>query len=482
LNTFAQTFSRTISILIGIISVTLLTRYLGPSGYGQFNTALVFVSFLSVLGDLGVQSILVRELAQNPEHKEKILGNVFIWRLISVILMFIIIVTISRFMPYANVVKLVIIIESARSVISLFRSYFASLPQWKLRLDLAAWAEIAGRVAYLVILLLVIHFKFGLIALFGFMFVAYLADFTFMYFSFKSLGGVVKWQLDPVFLKAFLKESIILGLASILGTIHYQIDTLILSVIKPAHDVGIYGAAYNVFGSIVVLPSLFLTAVFPRYSELAKGKESWFEFFDFSVFLMWVAVLPIALFTFFFAAYIIKVVGGSLFLQSTLPLKILALALIGAFVYAPFVNMAIALRKQRQIVFSTGVAVIVNVGLNLILIPRYTYVGAAIATLVSESVIFLVILVIFHKFLQFKIKFWQWLKALLPMVLVIPFWFLAQHFLTLNIFGSQRLLIEFLEVGFIFVLSMAIYLVVAFALRLLPKQLFKEIIKPDVKA
>jgi O-antigen/teichoic acid export membrane protein len=482
LNTFAQTFSRVISILIGIVSVTLLTRYLGPAGYGQFSTALVFVSFLSVLGDLGVQSILVRELSQNPEHKEKILGNVFIWRLFSAFLMFLVIVGVSRFMPYDGIVKLVIIIESARSAISLFRAYFTAVPQWKMRLDLAAWGEIIGRVSYLVILLLVVHFKLGLVALFGFMFIAYLSDLIFMYFSFKRIGGVVKLRLDPQFLKAFLKESIILGLASILGTIHYQIDTLILSVIKPAHDVGIYGAAYAVFGSLVVLPGIFLAAIFPRYSELAKSGKSWTEFFDFSLFLMWVAVLPLAFFTFLFAPYVIKVIGGSLFTQSVLPLQILAFALIGGFVAAPFASMAIALRKQKQVVFATAVAVLVNVGLNLILIPRYTYVGAAIATLVSENVVFLTFLFLFYKLMRFKINFWLWLKALLPLFLLVPFWFLIKYFLPLNAFSGQGLVMKFLEIGFVFVTSMALYLAMVLGFGLVPKKLFKEIIKPNVKA
>ncbi|MDD3774138.1 MAG: flippase, partial [Patescibacteria group bacterium] len=439
LGTLAQFISQAISVLVGIVSVSILTRYLGPTGYGYFNTTLVFVSFLSVLGDMGVQAILARELSQNPEEKQKIkiLGNVFVWRIISIFIMFFFIASISRFMPYAPLVKILILIEGARASIALLRGFFITLPQVKMRLDLSAWGTIILRLSYLLSVVAVFYFDLGITVLFFLMAICSLLDIIYLYFAFKRLGGVIKLQFDLKFIKAFLRESLVLGFASVLGTIHYQIDTIILSVIKPAYDVGIYGAAYNVFTNIIVVPGIFMNTIFPRYAELAHNRKSWIKFFDFSLFLLWLLALPIALFIFMFAPYIIKIVGGGQFVNSVLPLQILSFALIGAFAFTPFVYMAIALRRQKQIIFVAAIAVIVNVALNLILIPRYTYVGAATATLVSETLSFLVFAFVFFKYLKFKINFFLWLKALLPALLLLIFWIALKLVLPLDFFITQ---------------------------------------------
>jgi len=479
--TFYQAISQLISVLVGVVSTVLLTRYLGPRGYGQFNTAIAFVGFFSVLGDLGVQAILAKDLSQNFKQKEKILGNVFVWRLISAVLMFMLIVGISRFMPYDEVVKFVIIIEGLRVTLYLFRSYFVVIPQVKMRMDLSALGFLISRLLYLGGVVLVVSLNLTLVYLFYLMFLAYMFDLIFMYFSFKKLGGVIILQFDKVFLKKFLSASVVLGVASVLGTVHHRIDTLILSVLKPSYDVGIYNVAYSVFFNFVVLPSLFLAVIFPRYSELAKKDKEWFGFFNFSLSLLWMVALPIAIFGFLFAPHLVMVIGGAEFGKSVLPLQILAFAIISTYVSAPFIQMAIALGKQNLLVLVTAFAVFVNVGLNAVLIPHYTYIGAAAATLISETSAFLLILWCFKK--QFGINFdiSIWFKSLIPLAIVSLFWYGLRMLLPLNILTHQSLIIEFLEIAAIFGVVFALYIILLGVFNLVPREMFREIIKTNEK-
>jgi len=484
LNTFAQVISRFFSIAVSIISVIVLTRYLGTTGYGQFNTALVFVGFLSVLGDLGTYQILIRELSQtsvkDETKRKQILGNVFSWRVISAFLMFVFIVGASRLMPYDQVVKLAIIIESARSSIYLLRIFFVALPQINLRLDLSAWGEILGRFLYLLAVVSIAYFRLNLIMLFIFSLVAFSVETIYMAVVFRKMRGEFRFYFDWSFLKTFLKESLVLGFASVIGNVHFSVDTILLSIMKPAADVGIYSAAYRVFSIWVGLPALFLAAIFPRYSVLAKT-INWRNFFRRSLNILWIAAWPFTLFTFIFAPHITQMLGGTDFKQSVIPLSFLSFALLGGFMASGFSQMVIALHKQKQVVLVVFLAMSLNLILNLILIPRFSYKGAAIATLISENFTFLLFAFLFNKFLSFRLEINFLLKSFLPITVLVLVLLILRTILPFSIFSTQTLLLNFVEISTIAAVSFVVYIGVVIILDLIPKNLIRQIIRPSGK-
>ncbi len=454
----------------------VLTRYLGPDGYGRYNTALGFVGLLAVLGDLGIYQILVRELSQSPEQREKILANVFSWRLLSSFLVLFVIAVAGWLMPYDKVVKLAIVIEAVRNSVYVFRLFFTSLPQVNLRLDLSAWGEIIGRGSYLISVILVAFLHWSLLTLFLLLLGSTVLETLWMFFVFKKMGGRLQLGLDVEFLRLFLRDSLVLGFAYILGNMHFRLDTVLLSVMKPPKDVGIYSAAYRIFQTLVMLPSVFIGVVYPRFAELAKQK-AWSEFFRTSLNILWLVAWPLAVFTFLYAPYMVRVLGGQAFVESTVPLWFLAFALVGGFVYSGFSQMAIALHRQKQVVLVTGIAVTINMTLNLALIPRFSYTGAALATLVSEICASLVFAFLFSRFLAFHVDWKHWLKVLLVSFLVGVVAKSFQWLLPFAEFRAHSLGLAILELVLVGSACFALYAAIVVKLNLFPRAIFKEIIR-----
>ncbi len=480
INTVAQAGARFFSMAVSVVTAMILTRYLGPSGYGQYNTALSFVGFLAVLGDLGVYQILVRELSQHPERRKKILSNVLAWRVFSGGLVFFIIVLAGFCMPYEQVVKLAIVIETARSFVYLLRSFFTSLPQVHLRLYLSAWGEILGRGSYLLAVIAVALFKWGLLVLFALMFTSTVLETLWMFYSYRRLGGKLWLEWDGVFLKNFLKESLILGLAALLGAIHFRLDTVLLSVMKPSFDVGIYSAAYRIFQVLVMLPGVFLSVVFPRFSELARSE--WKEFFAFCLNLLWFVVWPLVGFVVLFAPYMIQILAGGEYQASVVPLILLAFAMVGGFMYSGFSQMAIALHRQKHVVLVVALAVLINISLNLILIPSYSYTGAALATLVSEISAFLSFWWLFRQRLAFRIPIGLWFKGLGMALVVVAIGYGFRLLLPFSEFVHQHILLNLVEIGLIASVYFLVWFALALKFNLLPRHLLKEVIGSYGKA
>jgi len=476
LNTLAQSFSRVFSIAVSIGTAMILTRYLGPDGYGRYNTAIGFVGLLAVLGDLGIYHILIRELSQNPSRREEILANVFAWRLLSSVLVLLVIAVAGWLMPYEKVVKLAILIETVRNSIYVLRTFFTSLPQVNLRLDLSAWGEIIGRGSFLLSVILVAVFHWSLLVLFILLLTTTVLETLWMFFSFKKLGGSLHLAWDSEFLKVFLKDSIILGFAYILGSMHFRLDTVLLSVMKPAEDVGIYSAAYRIFQTFVMLPAVFITVVYPRFAELA-AKNRWSDFFRLSLRILWLAAWPLAILSFLYAPYMIRIIGGEAYSQSVIPLWLLSFAIVGGFMYAGFSQMAVALKRQKQVVLVAGMAVFVNVVLNLALIPAFSYSGAALATLVSECFAFIIFAFLFNRFLGFRIDYGYWLKIVFLALFVGVIARGLQWFLPYSEFALQSLPLAMLEIGLIWLACFLLYFVLAVKFNFLPRTILKEIIK-----
>ena len=77
-NTLVSTGARILGIALALINIGFITRYLGPSVFGDYTLVLVFVYLFSVLADLGLESIVVRELVKDGHREEKVLGTSFI--------------------------------------------------------------------------------------------------------------------------------------------------------------------------------------------------------------------------------------------------------------------------------------------------------------------------------------------------------------------------------------------------------------------
>ncbi len=200
-------------------------------------------------------------------------------------------------------------------------------------------------------------------------------------------GEVVRprFDLDAV---RVVRTALPLGIAAFAIAIYYSADSLILGVTRTSGEVGIYAAAYRIVLATLALPVIVHGVALPvvaksfdrdaRTTErVVRGLTGW---------LMLISI-PAAVTIALTAPGIVGMLYGSAFDASALPLSILVFSLVTVSANVPLAVLVLASRRDRAYLAVTVVGAVVNVALNLVIIPRYGVAGAALTTLVSEVVV-----------------------------------------------------------------------------------------------
>ena len=244
-NTIISIAARILGTIIALVNIGFITRYFGKDVFGEYVTILAFVSIFSIIADFGLYSLLVRDISRPGADEKKIIGNIFSLRLISLIIVLGTAVGISLFFPYRDIVKSGVIIgafsffflSSSQVLIGVFQKY--------LKMDRVALAEIAGRIVNLALVIWFIQMKMGFLWIVAALAFGSFANFAVIFLYARRFVPIVL-QFDFKFWKKIFKEALPIAVSIALTAVYFKAAIILLSVMKPADHVGIYGAAYKV--------------------------------------------------------------------------------------------------------------------------------------------------------------------------------------------------------------------------------------------
>jgi O-antigen/teichoic acid export membrane protein len=380
--------SRLVIGAISLVVVGLLTRSLGPAGYGYYNLIFAYLYIFTSIADLGLYTVLVREVSKVDTDKEKpIASKIFTLRLIFVVLILILADFLVLFFPYPPLVRWGVIIASLFSVFSSLTQVLMGVFQKYLRLYLVSVADIIARACQLVLLAVMIYIKAGLLS---FVWAVVLSEAIHFLLTLAFSRSLVKIKLsaDFVYWKQILKTAFPIAVSLVFVLIYFKLDTVLLSLMKPAYDVGIYSVAYKVLEAAIFLPAIYVGLVMPLLSKYAFGNQAEFvRTFRKAFNVLSVFALPLMVYIFVLSDKIIRIIGGSGFVQSGPVLKILSVAILMIFFGNLGGNAIVALNLQKKGMWIYLAGAVFNVVANLILIPRYSYFAAAWITVATEILI-----------------------------------------------------------------------------------------------
>jgi O-antigen/teichoic acid export membrane protein len=199
-----------------------------------------------------------------------------------------------------------------------------------------------------------------------------------------------KVEFDASFTRDIARESLPLMLNNLLSRVFFQVDVLLLQPLRGDAEVGYYGAAYRYIRALDIIPSYFTMAIFPLISRFAESsRDSLTRAYILSVKLLVMVALPVAVGTTFIARDLILILAG----PEYLPQSMIALQLLIWYMPVGFVNsvtnyVLIAINQQRFLTKAFVFGAAFNILTNLLLIPHYGYVAAAVVTSLSEVALF----------------------------------------------------------------------------------------------
>ncbi len=403
-----------------------VARYLGPEQLGILNYAASFIALLSPLAGLGFDGIIVRDIARDPSSKNTILGTAFSLLLVSGTLTFLLsLVLIAHLQADSILAQWVVGILSAGTLFQAFNTidlWFQSQTQSK-------YTVLAKRSAYIALTLVrivLIQFHAPLIAFAW----ARLAEIALAAIGlavvYRQQEGQIKdWKFSLERAGMLLKDSWPLIIAGFSTYIYAGIDQIMLGQMATLKSVGTYSVAVRLSEFWDFIPVILAQSALPALTRQHEESEAAFlsnlqKFFD----LMAVIWFGIAVVISVLSPWIISTLYGTAYSGSASILTIYVWGQFGSnFGVARSLYMNIKNVLKLSIAISVSGAVL-NIVLNLFLIPLYQELGAAIATLITYF-----FAVIFTNFI------FRDLKPLVPILLkslVIPqaFMRLIQNFKT----------------------------------------------------
>ncbi|MCH8940868.1 MAG: flippase [Bacteroidetes bacterium] len=385
-NTSWLFIEKIIRVIIGAFVVIAITNYLGPSDFGLYSYALSFAGIFTIIATLGIDSILSRELITNPDKKNTLLGTGFGLKLIGT---FISIALLSITIIFTNQDRFTNLLIFIIALSPIFQSFNVVDVFFQSKV-LAKYSVIAKSSSFIIssiIKLSLIIFNASLISFvifttaeYAFLAIAYLV----MYKNRKF--NIFKWNFEKKVAIEILNDSWPLILSGIVITIYMKIDQIMIKQMLGDAEVGYYAAAVRLCEAWYFLPTIITTSLFPAIMNAKKmNKELYFsrmqKLYDM---LAWTSI-AIALPTTFLSKEIIEILYKPEFIPAAPVLIIYIWAGVAVFLGVASTQYLIAENFTKISFFITSSAMVINVILNFIFIPKYGITGAAFATLISYS-------------------------------------------------------------------------------------------------
>lgn len=391
----AEIASRVLQFIVMLYAARLLSL----EHFGKFSFALSLSLIAIVLADLGINTLLVREIARNKSLASKYFINAFLTKIVLSIITYLIILGALEILNYPTDTRQIVYIIWLFTIISTFTELFYSIFRAFEMMFYDAFLKILRMVLLTTASLYVLFKGYGVFA-FSYTFV-FVESIVVLIALFIALSKFIKLKIviDFKFIRNMLKKAVPFGFAFVFGSIYFFIGSVMLSKIKGDSEVAVYGVAYNIALAILFIPTVYTNAVYPVLSRYYKAKEKGLSseskeklkiLYERSFKYLYIIGLPISGGLYFLSDKIIFFLYGKAYSGSIIALQIISWYLVIKFINFLLGIVLSSIDQQDKRMFGQGATAGFNVLLNLLLIPKIGYVGAAWSTFATEVFLFIV--------------------------------------------------------------------------------------------
>jgi O-antigen/teichoic acid export membrane protein len=384
-NTVWLLADRVLRLSVGVVIEIAIARYLGPDQFGLISYAIALVALFSTLSTLGLDSIVIRDIVRQPEAKNALLGTAFTLKWIASGFTWLLVVGVVFLLrPGDSLTHWLVGITAAGILFQAFDTidlWFQSQVQTKY----TVFAKTTAFITLSLVKVGLIHVHAPVIAF---------AWTSFLEAVLGALGLIVTYGLSGAFIttwrshgalaKRLLQDSYPMILSGLVIMVYMRIDQLMLAEKVGNQAVGIYSAAVKLAEAWYFIPTVIVSSTFPSIVQAKQLSEAMFEqrlqrLYQLMALLAYLVAIPTSI----FSNWIVQILFGSAYAESGPILAVLIWAGI-------IVNLGVArssflttMNWTKVHLLTVSIGCLINVLLNLILIPPYAGMGAAIATCIA---------------------------------------------------------------------------------------------------
>ncbi len=449
-NLTALGIAEIVTNLLSFFLMILIARTLGGKGVGVYSFAFAFAGIFALVSGLGLPSLMVRDISRDKSLAEKYLQNILAMRTILCTITLLLPIIVIFFIEDDIFVVKNVILAAVANFFVIYSYPFQSLLRAYEQMATESVSRIVERIIALSLGIFVLLNGYGLLALMAVLVLSNFVSFL-VYLPKASKLADIKFEFDYKFWRQLVKNGMPFFLTAFFLTLYFKIDIIMLSMIKDYSVTGIYSAAYKIIDVASKVPFIIIAVLFPAMSQLHKiSKENLKWLYSKSFYYLYILALPMALGVTMLSSRIILFVYKSEFAQSSIALQILIWAEFFIFLNFLMGFLLNSIDKQHIFTWCIGVGAVSNIVLNFVLIHYFSYIGAGIATVLTELINFS-IFAYFTALYGFKFKFakivpkpliasammgiFLWYFSFIHLLFIIPL-AIAVYFLSLYTIGG----------------------------------------------
>jgi O-antigen/teichoic acid export membrane protein/O-antigen ligase len=386
-----QLLSWSVTIPASLVMTVLLARYLGPTQYGEYSFTLPFLAVFALLSGIGMDPLIIRQLSRQPRSEWRhTLSYAAGTRLLSTILSAMLAIIVAWLLPVTTEQRSLLLLGSISLLFCYQFSGFRMIYDYgfraEQRVSIPALLEAADRLATtgLVVIIILLHLSL----LWAYFLITY-SDIPFFlilaFISRRRFGVRVRFSLVRA------RDQVLSGLPllgySALVLVAWRADLFLLMALAGPLSVGIYALALRITEPLLSIVLAYVTGLYPLLcARFAQGRTQLAAVYRQAVRLLALVFIPLAMLVSIRAHPIILLLGGQDFAAAAIAVQLLMWATALAAYSQLAARTCMAADLERRIPLVTGISASINVLANVMLIPHWQVLGAAMATLLSESV------------------------------------------------------------------------------------------------
>ncbi len=367
----------------------LLARHFGPEFLGKYYLAISVTTIFAIFIDLGFINFLTRETAKTPDKTEHLLGNVLSLKIVLSFLAIILVLVFANISGYDYLTRTLIYIALISMVLDSFSTTFLGVIRGFHNLKYESITAIIFQLIVLGVGGLGIYQHWPITLIMGALALASIYNFVYTWLIIKKKFNLkLHLVFNPESARLIFVSSWPFAVFAICQRIYTYLDSVLLSLFAGDYYVGLYQVAFKIIFALQFLPMAFIASLYPAMSSYWVSNRPQLKIaFERAMNYLSIISWPLVAGTLVLADQIVLIFKSG-YSEAIWPLRITILALFFIFWNFPIGSMLNACDKQKQNTRNMIIVTIISVILNLILIPYYRVIGAAITVLITNALMF----------------------------------------------------------------------------------------------
>ena len=426
---------------LSLLLTIFLPRYLGPANSGALGLAMSLWIIAGMFISFGLDMLLTKEIARKPETINELVGTSIFLRVIIFFVGFAILLVYAQFANYGREIIILICILGISTLLGQFGLPMKSALEGLEKMEYTSAGMVGAKIFYTVFTLLMLFLHQGLFVIALVSVGSALFDLTItIRYSFKAYH--FRPRVDLKLTKWMLRSGFPFLMVSMSQVLYAQVDIIVISLLVSTTVVlGWYGAADTLFGTMLFVPTVFLTATFPAFSKMhMHSGEELTRLFRKSYQLILVLGIAVGLGIFIVAQPLVVLLFGEEFRQSGPVLAMMGIVII--FMYQNMIlgQYLVVTDRQNEVTKAMFTAAGMTVVLDIFLVPwtQNTFgngaIGGALAFVVTESLMVIRFITLIPNGVLGRSSFWLFVRAAVAgLVMVLVSWWFRRYFIAVPV-------------------------------------------------